>query len=107
MSDSTKREYLIPDVITAKPAGAIERLRELSAAHGGVLGAEAIEFKPGAVVLLVATFPPFADPDLVKQLHECMGMLADELQSQGVRGVCVALPEALKLNLFEIPESAR
>jgi hypothetical protein len=91
---------------TSKKHHAVETIRAITAKHGSVIGVEALELKPGAVVLLVAKFAPHIDARFLEELHRSLTLLAEGLQAEGVRACGIALPDGVDLLTYEIPDTA-
>jgi hypothetical protein len=81
---------------------AIDKIREIVGEGADLLGVKTIEFKPGAVVLLVATFDQYAEQAFVEKLRERMCDITKALLEADVSAVAVALPSSVHIRTFEV-----
>lgn len=81
---------------------AIGKIRAALRGHD-LLGAEAIELQPGAVVLVVLRHPTYADRSVVESLKRCAAEIANLLP----RCVAVTLPEGFGLEVIEVADEPR
>lgn len=71
-----------------------------------LLGAEAIEMKPGSVTLLVFRYPDTSDRAEVEALHQAASCVVADLQSRGAMAVTMALPARITLDITNVSEAA-
>lgn len=81
-----------------------EALGKIRAALKGhdLLGAEAIELKPGAVVLVVLRHPVHTSAIAVDDLRKTAGEIAKILQGERIGACAVVLPEGFALDVIEV-----
>lgn len=99
--------YLTPNDAAPKRNEAVARIREIIAGRTDLFGAEAVEFKPGAVVLLVLTYSPIISAHDLDMMRPAILSVAEALQVEGVRAVCCMFPKDVSLSAFEVSDTAR
>lgn len=84
---------------------AIGKIRAALKGHD-LLGAEAIDLKPGAVVLVVLRPPATASPSDIEAVGRTWGAMAEMLQAEGVRAVACCVPHGFALDVIEVAGEA-